>query len=506
MPNATNIASPINIHGIGRSGTTVIQNVLNRTGFIQTCNEMAPFVFSTYRGAQLGVPSHDKEAPGLPGDSVLAVRAVHGAMCAAYSSSKPSWSQKLGGIPNQVVWSMTSEADRAFAAEPYPFPYQWYWDTVHHLFPQGKDILILRDYRDILISGVEMFHQPLEDLAKNLAVYFNILAHPASRIDHVVRFEQLIADPAKTLDALFGAIGIQFRDDYLLAMGSYAAASGTRGLGQARDAGFSWSDRHAMIDETVMDIVGPSLLRLGERLDVALAPPGWAPRSHTVSEEKPSPGRSTVPSTFSTEIIDLWKTTASRDYRYFEKVEDQIDVFWLPGRAIRDQFDLMDLTCVVEIACSMGRHTAQVARLGGTIWATDTSIDALVEVRRRFSDVPNVRPLLVSGDSALSDIPSGSVTAAFSYDSMVHFEMLTVAGYLAELSRVLKPGGKALLHHSNHDANPEGRFSENPGWRNYMTADLMRHLASRNHLRVVSQTVLDWSIPQLDMLTLLERK
>jgi SAM-dependent methyltransferase len=505
MPNATNIASPINIHGIGRSGTTVIQNVLNLTGFIQTCNEMAPFVFSTYRGAQLGVPSHDKEAPGLPGDPILAVRAVHGAMCAAYPSSKPSWSQKLGGIPNQIVWDMTSEADRAFADEPYPFPYQWYWDTVHYLFPLGRNILMLRDYRDILISGVEMFRQPLEDLANDLAVYFNILAHPASRIDHVVRFEQLIADPAKTIKALFSGLGIQFHDEYLGAMETYAAASGARSLSQAKDAGFSWPDRHAMIDGPIMDVMGPSLLRLGGRLDIELAPPGWAPRHRTPFAKKPGLGESAVPSTFSFEIIDLWKTTQSRDYGYFEKVEDQVDAFWRPGHVIRDQFDLMDLTSVLEIACGTGRHTAQVARLSGMVWATDTSVDAMAEVRRRFKDVRSVRPLLVSGDSALSDISAGSVTAAFSYDAMVHFEMLTVAAYLAELSRVLKPGGKALLHHSNHGANPEGRFSENPGWRNYMTADLMRHLASRSHLRVVSQTALDWNVPQLDMLTLLER-
>jgi cyclopropane fatty-acyl-phospholipid synthase-like methyltransferase len=114
--------------------------------------------------------------------------------------------------------------------------------------------------------------------------------------------------------------------------------------------------------------------------------------------------------------------------------------------------------------------------------------------------------LLVSGDGTLPEIRSNSVTAVFSYDSMVHFEMQTVAAYLMEVSRILRKGGKVLFHHSNLTENPEGKFTENPGWRNYMTADIMRHLASRSHLRVLSQTVLGWNVlPHLDMLTCLQK-
>ena len=164
MPNATNVISPINIHGIGRSGTTLIQNVMGRTGFIQTCNEMAPFVLGAFRSAQLGVPSTDKEVHGCAGDTGLAVRAVHAGMCSVCPSSKPAWSQKLGGIPNQIVWSMITPADRDFAAKPYPFPYQWVWDAIAAMFPLSKDILMLRDYRDILISGTKFFGHPPADL------------------------------------------------------------------------------------------------------------------------------------------------------------------------------------------------------------------------------------------------------------------------------------------------------------------------------------------------------
>ncbi len=53
MPNADNISGPTNIHGIGRSGTTLLQNILGATGDLQICNETPALVFAPYRGALL---------------------------------------------------------------------------------------------------------------------------------------------------------------------------------------------------------------------------------------------------------------------------------------------------------------------------------------------------------------------------------------------------------------------------------------------------------------------
>ena len=108
---------------------------------------------------------------------------------------------------------------------------------------------------------------------------------------------------------------------------------------------------------------------------------------------------------FAHDVIDLWKTSSSRDYKYFDKVGEQIAAFWGAGSVFRTQFELMDRETVVEIACGKGRHTAQALPMCGTIWATDTSIDALRELAERFKDVPAVRPLLVSGDGTLPETP-----------------------------------------------------------------------------------------------------
>ncbi len=208
---------------------------------------------------------------------------------------------------------------------------------------------------------------------------------------------------------------------------------------------------------------------------------------------------------FAEQIVNMWKTKTGFDYAYFDKVEDMTDGFWKAGSFFRQQFEDLNLDTVLEIACGKGRHTAQIASRCRLIYAADTSVDALAELAVRFKDHPNVRPISVKGQSGLPDISDETVTAVFSYDAMVHFEMLTMAAYFQEIARVLRSDGRALLHHSNFGTNPEGKFTDNPGWRNFMTTDIVRHLASRTGLEVVSQRVFDWAAPGSDALTHLRK-
>jgi len=324
----------------------------------------------------------------------------------------------------------------------------------------------------------------------------------------VVQFDKFVSEPERIISELFTYLGLEYRSALLASTQRYAASSGARSLERAKAVNFSWADQHAgLIGDRIESVIVPALERLEARLGMELLPPtsGGRRRERDESIER-EPGcaeKDIGVRPFSDEIIDMWKTSSSQDYKYYDKVEEQTSAFWTQGSPFRDQFDLLDRDTVVELACGKGRHTERAVSLCGSIWATDTSIDALAELSERFKEVSTVRPLLVTGDSSLLEVRNESVTAVFCYDAMVHFEMLTVAAYLAEISRILRQGGKALLHHSNFTGNPTGKFTENPGWRNFMSADIVCHLASRNRMRVVSQTVIDWDIPELDMLTVL---
>jgi SAM-dependent methyltransferase len=179
--------------------------------------------------------------------------------------------------------------------------------------------------------------------------------------------------------------------------------------------------------------------------------------------------------------------------------------FWAEGSPFLQQIAELRLDRAVELACGHGRHTEQLLPRIGHITLVDVLASNITACRTRFGDDPRVSYLVNNGND-LPGIADDSITGLFSYDAMVHFELLDVLSYLRETRRVLVPGGRALLHVSNNPENPEGHFHANRHWRNFGGLDVVRHFAVRCGLAVLSAQVMDWSgVPALDGLLLLEK-
>ena len=127
--------------------------------------------------------------------------------------------------------------------------------------------------------------------------------------------------------------------------------------------------------------------------------------------------------------------------------------------------------------------------------------------KERFSDRNNISYYKNNGFS-LADLKDSSYSALFTYDSMVHFEMPDIYRYLKETRRILRSGGRGLFHHSNLMIDPKQSFYNplNNGARTYMSKDLFAHLAYQVGLTVVEQQVIDWTIPKMDCITLVEKE
>jgi hypothetical protein len=267
MPNPGNISAPINIHGIGRSGTTLLQNILGATDDLQVCNETLGLVFAPYRGGELTSGSADRDTAPISG----AVAAVHAALCAVLPSGKRRWCQKLGGLPNLIIWDMINDADRDYATKPYPFPYTWYWRVLRESFPNSCDVLIIRDYRDVIISRHQYSGWKSACIASDVAVYFNLLAHPAAKIDHLVRYEELVADPNGITGCLLAHLGLEATGHPSRALAWHASPSKGETLADARKRAFSWADRHSeVITDEMRQTVSTAVRRLERRLGLTL--------------------------------------------------------------------------------------------------------------------------------------------------------------------------------------------------------------------------------------------
>lgn len=107
-------------------------------------------------------------------------------------------------------------------------------------------------------------------------------------------------------------------------------------------------------------------------------------------------------------------------------------------------------TCdvMLEIGPGGGRFTEVLLPKCRRLIAVDTSETMLDLLRRRFGEQASIDFHLSDG-RGLTGVADGSVDAAFSYGVFVHLQHWDIYHYLAELQRVLKPGGKALIQHSN---------------------------------------------------------
>lgn len=192
---------------------------------------------------------------------------------------------------------------------------------------------------------------------------------------------------------------------------------------------------------------------------------------------------------------------------YFEDAESEksLDVFWGGESPFYAYFKELDLNNVIELACGKGRHVPYYADKSGNITLVDILDKNISFCKTRFSDYTNIHYYCNDGFS-LSDLSSDSYSALFTYDAMVHFEMMDIFHYLKDIHRVLKPGGKALFHHSNNDSDYTISFATGKQGRNFMSKNIFAYMSHRAGFKIIAQKVIDWmGDAELDCITLLEK-
>lgn len=133
---------------------------------------------------------------------------------------------------------------------------------------------------------------------------------------------------------------------------------------------------------------------------------------------------------------------------------------------------------VLEIGPGAGRWTEFLVPRASRVVLVDLTPACLDLCRARFQHAAHVEYLLNDG-SDLSAIPANTIDRIWSWDVFVHVRSEEVERYLQHFARILSPGGRGVIHHSNG--------ARGAGWRSVVPAEEMARLCRAQGLTVVRQ-------------------
>ncbi|MEM9383178.1 MAG: class I SAM-dependent methyltransferase [Planctomycetota bacterium] len=196
-----------------------------------------------------------------------------------------------------------------------------------------------------------------------------------------------------------------------------------------------------------------------------------------------------------TELADNLEicSTPDRWAEWFEEAEASALAQW--DSAHWPRLWNTDMTTTLELAPGAGRNAERLKEYARTLYLVDLNDYALDRCRARFADYAgpcDIRYVKTDGTS-LPGIEDESVTCVFSWDSMVHMDRTVVGQYLVEFARVMKPGARGVIHHSNHGArSDEADIQKNPHMRSNESAEHFLAQAEAAGLEMLEQLVFEW--------------
>jgi SAM-dependent methyltransferase len=157
---------------------------------------------------------------------------------------------------------------------------------------------------------------------------------------------------------------------------------------------------------------------------------------------------------------EFWDRRAEEDPFYF--VDNRLayrnpdlDAFWSSGEEVVDDLlsqlgaSLDRSATVLDIGCGLGRTTRALSGRARMVLALDVSERMLELAREHNPDLPNVQWVLGDG-CGLDGIDAVAVDACFSHVVFQHLPDPEITlRYVAEMGRVLRPGGWSAFQVSN---------------------------------------------------------
>lgn len=156
---------------------------------------------------------------------------------------------------------------------------------------------------------------------------------------------------------------------------------------------------------------------------------------------------------------------------------------------------------VLEIGCGMGRITRAIAARAASVVGIDVSAEMVERARQALADLANVTIELGNGQD-LSGFDSASFDAVYSFIVFQHIpDPAVTCEYVAEIGRVLRPGGWAVFQISDQAEIHERRYYT----RGLHLRQRAARMLGRGPRGCLEPQWLGSAVPRADLLAALER-
>ena len=140
---------------------------------------------------------------------------------------------------------------------------------------------------------------------------------------------------------------------------------------------------------------------------------------------------------------------------------------------------------ILEIAPGFGRITQFLSILAGELLVVDLNPICIQKTKEKLGH--HVLAYFVNDGKSIPSVRKNSQDLVFSYDSFVHFHKNVIDEYLAEIYRVLKPGGYGFIHHSWLYGGNDLSFNNIAG-RSNMNPEDFKSMVESHGMEIISQT------------------
>jgi SAM-dependent methyltransferase len=183
-----------------------------------------------------------------------------------------------------------------------------------------------------------------------------------------------------------------------------------------------------------------------------------------VSPDRPDASPRTDPDSVA-QMREHWRAFAREDAMYYvatNRTEWSAEDFYSVGRELVDDVlewagDSVGRERMVEIGCGAGRLLVHFAREFEHVDGFDIAAEMIETARPHM---PRNVDLIISSGADLNPLADASVDFAFSNQVFQHIPDAAVIGaYVAETTRVLRPGARAVLHFDTRPSSLRRRIA-----------------------------------------------